>query len=56
MKKIIEHYWIKLIEGPFGVLIGCLCLVSAFIFSMWVVVLLVNIIGYPFIYLIDKLS
>lgn len=56
MKQIIDHYWMKLIKGPFGGAIACLCLVSAFIFAMWVIVLLVNIIGYPFIYLIDKLS
>lgn len=55
MKKFIANKWQQLIEGPAGPFIALLIGAVALISVMWIMCLLVTIIGWPFMYVIDKI-
>ena len=55
MKAFIEKKLSILIAGPFGYVISLILAASAAILAMWVMCLLITIIGWPFMYVIDKI-
>lgn len=56
MKELISKILLALEKSPFGPMIGWIVFVSGFILAMWCIALMVYIIGWPFIYLIDKIT
>lgn len=56
MKDLISKILLALGKSPFGPMIGWIVFVSGFILAMWSIALMVYIIGWPFIYLIDKIT
>lgn len=56
MKELISKILLALEKSPFGQMIGWIGFVSGFIFAMWSIALMVYIIGWPFIYFIEKIT
>jgi len=56
MKELISKILLALEKSPLGPMIGWVSFVSGFILAMWSIALMVYIIGWPFIYLIEKIT
>lgn len=56
MNNFISNRWNKLIHGPYGPSIGLVCGVAMLISALWVLCLMVAVIGWPFMYIIDKIG